>query len=233
MSENFTPLNRPAGRTVLLTEDDSLTSDCIQVMLEGEDFQVLRARHGEEALDIWRQRGREVDVLLTDLNLPGINGLELAQRLTSDVKSLKTIFISGYPDLIADAQDIPASFFLQKPFTATDLTNRIKAILNAPLHGWRCPACEGHRYHGRHVNSDGYTTKISFVCGDCGGDYIYVAVSCFRRRCPLCGGPVLLAGYGYVGSKGNWYLENLCSRCKTKIINHSPNCPTIPWTTCA
>ena len=232
MVNYLAPFNEPAGKVVLLAEDDPLTSDCVQRMLNHEGFQVLAARHGEAALDIWRHRRDEVHLLLTDLNMPGIGGLELAATLTSDAKDLKTIFISGYPDLIADAEDISASLFLQKPFTPVDLTNKIKAIINAPLHGWRCPSCHGHRYQGNLVDSDGHTTKITFECDDCGTEHMHVSeVSCFHRRCPLCGGPVLLGGYGYVGGRdGTWYLEQGCWQCKTKIVHHSPNCPTLPYT---
>ena len=114
MVENLACLGEPTGKTILLAENDTLASNCVRRMLGRENFQVVPARCGEEALDIWKQGKYQVDLLLTDLNMPGIGGLELAERLANDTKPLKTIFISGHPDLIAEIGPRLAGYFMGK-----------------------------------------------------------------------------------------------------------------------
>jgi CheY-like chemotaxis protein len=218
-----------SSKTILLVDDDRLVRSLIERILVGEKFKVLPASHGEEALNIWHEAVGEIDVVLTDLSMPGISGLDLGNRLNLADKTVPVVYMSGFPDLIADAEHISFKLFLQKPFTAMDLTRTIRAAVNNQLHGWTCPDCGGSHYHGHLADDNGHTVTLAFGCEDCGRDHSRVAeVLRSYSRCPFCSGQVLLAGYGFVGSKGTHYIEGRCFNCQTKVVRHSPDCPEFP-----
>ncbi|HXD89185.1 MAG TPA: response regulator [Urbifossiella sp.] len=119
-----------ASAVVLLVEDEPAVRTVTRRMLELRGFTVILAEHPEEALHIAAATSR-VDVLLTDVQLPGMDGPELARQLRDSRPDLKVVFISGYPreDAFAHSTDDPAADFLQKPFTP----KRLIEVLNRAL----------------------------------------------------------------------------------------------------
>ena len=98
-------------------------------VLRGEGYEVLLAADGEEAIAL-ADRTR-VDVLLTDLAMPGIGGHELADRLRTKAPEMKVMFMSGFAegaDFSASALP-PATAFLEKPFTFAMLSERIRELI--------------------------------------------------------------------------------------------------------
>ena len=121
----------PGTETVLLVEDDASTAKVIRRVLQARGYEVLEARGGEEALELLDARGA-VDLLITDLVLPGMSGSDLAGLVAVKRPQLKVLFISGYTDrAVMERIGLgPGAAYLQKPFTPVALASAVRAILD-------------------------------------------------------------------------------------------------------
>jgi CheY-like chemotaxis protein len=123
----------PEATTVLVVEDEDVIRTLVDQVLRGEGYEVLLAADGHEAIDL---AGRNrIDVLLTDLTMPGIGGHELAVRLRESRPGLKVMFMSGFAeggDFSAAALP-PGTAFLEKPFTFTHLTERVRDLVSTKV----------------------------------------------------------------------------------------------------
>ena len=117
---------------VLLVEDDTALRNLAAFYLQEEQFYVLQARDGAEALHIARTHSR-IDLLLTDVEMgDGFNGIELASRLLTERPSLPALIMSGLPDSErAAAQN--GFLFLAKPFTTSHLRQRVRECLASTI----------------------------------------------------------------------------------------------------
>ncbi|QEM67541.1 response regulator [Geobacter sp. FeAm09] len=119
-----------AGSTILLVEDNDMVRNLVRDLLDSCNCRLIVAEGPLQALAL--SAGREVDLLLTDVVMPDMNGPELHDKLRSSHPGLKAIYMSGYTDnafAAAGASDAGADF-IQKPFTTRELLGRIDAILN-------------------------------------------------------------------------------------------------------
>jgi nitrogen-specific signal transduction histidine kinase/ActR/RegA family two-component response regulator len=119
--------------TVLLVEDEEQVREFAHRILEMSGYRVLAAPNGPAALTLVDQELGPIDLLLTDMIMPGgLNGLELAQYLRGRRPQLKVIYMSGYTDdaLIDRSLFTPDFTFLQKPFNAASLTGKLREVLN-------------------------------------------------------------------------------------------------------
>jgi two-component system, cell cycle sensor histidine kinase and response regulator CckA len=92
---------------------------------------VLRARSAEEGVALSRRQPGRIDLLLTDVVMPGVSGTELARRLAQDRPNLVTLFMSGYTDdTIAAAGPISPGLLLEKPFSADTLAAKVAEVLD-------------------------------------------------------------------------------------------------------
>lgn len=135
ISDIPTPVKQTAitgSATVLLAEDEETVRNLTTRILERNGYQVIAAKSGEEALKIWPTLLHRVDFLLTDVIMPGMNGLELCRRLREDKPDLKVLYISGYPeDVIANQGEAAGHIeLLEKPFSPTRLLAKIHEILS-------------------------------------------------------------------------------------------------------
>ncbi len=123
------------GESILLVEDDDAVRRVTSRMLEGLGFRVIAAASPRQALDLARDHIGTIDVLLSDVIMPGINGRELAEAVKKLRPAMKIVFVSGYTDDVALLQQLRAHalFFLQKPFTSQALADMIRAALDAPI----------------------------------------------------------------------------------------------------
>lgn len=128
----------PRGReTVLVVEDDEAVRELAREILEKTGYTVLEARHGVEALLISDRHTGPIQLLLTDVIMPQLNGRGLAQRLTSLRPDIKVLYMSGYTtkDLISHGMLDAGVAFLQKPFTPDGLALKVRQVLDAPRQG--------------------------------------------------------------------------------------------------
>ena len=121
----------PRGvESILLAEDEPAVRDMVRTSLESCGYRVLEAASGDDALAIWRERGSEISLLITDMVMPGtLLGGELAQRLRADRPKLHVVYMSGYggQDLALDA----LSRFVSKPFQVATLAQIVRECLDA------------------------------------------------------------------------------------------------------
>ena len=123
----------PRGRA-LVVDDETVVRNVCAELLEQFGFAVLSAGDGEHALQLLEQQQAPIDLLLTDMVMPGIGGRELARRATLIHPETTIVYMSGYPgDQAANAGDkTGAGLFLQKPFTAAELELAIAAVAPVP-----------------------------------------------------------------------------------------------------
>ncbi len=123
-----------SGRgTVLLVEDEQSVRDLARTVLEKLGYTVLAASNGGEALKTAAAHCGGIDLLLSDMVMPVMGGIELAERITKDNPGMKILFISGYTEsaLAREGKSRPGAGFLQKPFIAKELARKVKEILKA------------------------------------------------------------------------------------------------------
>jgi signal transduction histidine kinase/CheY-like chemotaxis protein len=122
-----------AGETVLITEDEATIREALAEYLESQGLTVLQAVDGVDALEVAARHGGRLDLLVTDLVMPRMNGPDLATRLRSDRNGLKVIYVSGYTPETMRSYGVSGddAVFLQKPFTLSDLSATIREVLDA------------------------------------------------------------------------------------------------------
>jgi CheY-like chemotaxis protein len=107
-------------------------------MLRNQGYSVMTARGGAEALEVARTLPK-VDLLISDVIMPGMNGPELARKLRAMRPDVRVLYVSGYPDRAIAQKSVldPATSFLNKPFTPDDLATKIRDLLDRPLESVR------------------------------------------------------------------------------------------------
>jgi PAS domain S-box-containing protein len=118
--------------TIMLVEDEAVVRRLVAEILETSGYTVLQAGDGPSALELLRRNNRRVDLLLTDVVMPGMSGREVAQAVTSMRPGTHVLYMSGYTGSVIDHHGIleQGVAFLQKPFTAEDLTRSIRTLLD-------------------------------------------------------------------------------------------------------
>ena len=124
-----------AGRgteTVLLVEDQTLLRKVVVSMLENEGYRVLSAEDSERGLELARAHDGGIDLLITDVILPGMNGRVLAEQVKLARPGTKVLFVSGYTENIVThhGQLDVGGGFLQKPFSYEALRQKVREILD-------------------------------------------------------------------------------------------------------
>jgi CheY-like chemotaxis protein len=119
--------------TILLVEDQAAVRGLLKRVLRSAGYHVIEARRGPQALALPDSQVRSIDLLITDVVMPGMSGSELAARLTARREGLRVLFISGYaPDAIVQQGILkPGVAFLQKPFSPAQIAARVGEILSA------------------------------------------------------------------------------------------------------
>jgi len=115
---------------ILVVEDEPGVRRLLIQYLEEEGFRVLVAEDGRQALQIWENSLGEVDLLLTDMMMPGgVSGRDLVQRLRKDKKDLNVIYCTGYSAELAGLQESGTELIVKKPFERRELIRKVKRLL--------------------------------------------------------------------------------------------------------
>ncbi len=125
---------RPSGReTVLVVEDEEVVRALARRILVATGYTVLTASNGAEAVALVERSNEPIDLLLTDVVMPGMNGRELATRLTQLRPHLRVLFMSGYTDDVIAHHGVldEGMHLMSKPFNAALLTQRVRTALDA------------------------------------------------------------------------------------------------------
>jgi CheY-like chemotaxis protein len=122
---------RGLGETIVLAEDEDALRVVLGRVLAGAGYQVVSGRNGAEALEAARARGGKVDLLLTDIVMPRMNGAELADALAREQPAVKILFMTGHTDdgSVLDRVARGAAEVVQKPFTNEALLGLVRRLL--------------------------------------------------------------------------------------------------------
>jgi len=120
------------GSILLVEDEDAVRSFAVRA-LKARGYEVMEASNGEDALELMRQRGRPVDLLVSDVVMPGMDGPTLARALREEFGHHKVILISGYAeDAIRKNLETEQNVeFLPKPFSLKELAQKVKDVLAA------------------------------------------------------------------------------------------------------
>lgn len=122
----------PGGNeTILVVEDEPDVRDLFRKILERAGYSVLDACDGQAALELARAQGDGFDLLLTDVVMPNMGGIELAVELQADRPDLKVLFVSGYggSNMLDRGNLPPGTAYLPKPFTPEALLRKLRMVL--------------------------------------------------------------------------------------------------------
>jgi CheY-like chemotaxis protein len=112
--------------TVLIVDDDRDVCEVVACTLQRAHFSVLKASSGFEAISLWESHKERIDLLVTDIAMPGMSGLTLARYLRTFGLSTPVLFMSGHwqPEL----DEYPGTSFVAKPFMADALLSAIRRL---------------------------------------------------------------------------------------------------------
>ncbi|HEY8468590.1 MAG TPA: PAS domain S-box protein [Longimicrobiales bacterium] len=118
--------------TILLVEDEAAVRALARQILERKGYRVITAQHGAEALQLARDSAEPVDLLLTDLVMPHMDGRELARQLAAIWPGLRVLFMSGYTGdaIVRRGLFDPDVAFIEKPFTPAALARKVRELLD-------------------------------------------------------------------------------------------------------
>jgi CheY-like chemotaxis protein len=123
----------PMGNeTILLVEDEGGVREVAREFLKLSGYQVLEAENGAAALEIAQKYAGPIDVLLTDMKMPGMGGLELARQMTRARPGVKVVFMTGYNEHVVFEENemAPGAVVLQKPFARESLSRAVREVLD-------------------------------------------------------------------------------------------------------
>ena len=132
-TDAIAPKIQPGQETILLVEDETPLLDVTRRMLEKRGYRVLTASTPGLAIQVAREHAGNIDLLITDVVMPEMNGRDLAKNFLSLYPHAKRLFMSGYTaDVIAHQGVLDEGvFFIQKPFSAKDLAAMVREVLDA------------------------------------------------------------------------------------------------------
>jgi DNA-binding response OmpR family regulator len=120
-----------SARTILVVEDQPEVLSFLADALQALGYRVLTAAHPDDGLALGDEHAEEIDLVLTDVVMPGMNGPEMAQRLIFRHPSLRVLYLSGYDRETLGPLGVPEEgpAFLKKPFTMDALVKRVSGAL--------------------------------------------------------------------------------------------------------
>jgi PAS domain S-box-containing protein len=137
-AEEASPAKSPQSEaggceTVLLVEDEESVRELVRVTLASRGYNVLEAEDGERGLEIAESHKEHIDILITDVVMPGIGGRELAKKLLSLRPGISVLYLSGYTEdaVVTPGALGPGTGFLQKPFTLQNLAKKVREVLRS------------------------------------------------------------------------------------------------------
>jgi PAS domain S-box-containing protein len=124
----------PGTESVLLVEDEPEVRRLVEKLLRLKGYRVLSAASPAEAIAISKRHEAPIELMLTDVIMPGMNGRELARVLAASRPRMKVLYMSGYTDAAMNQQGIlpPGTAFLSKPFTPEALARKVREVLDGP-----------------------------------------------------------------------------------------------------
>jgi signal transduction histidine kinase/ActR/RegA family two-component response regulator len=125
--------SRKGNETILVVEDDDAVRRMTREFLKISGYTVLEARSGADAIRFMERRDQTIDLMLTDVLMPGMKGRELVERLAILRSGIKVLYMSAYTEDAAINIGVlsPGTAFIEKPFSPDDLANKVREVLSA------------------------------------------------------------------------------------------------------
>jgi len=126
------PPENSGTETLLIVENEPAIRNLLQVALRRNGYTVLAAESGREALELVRNHDGAIDLLITDVMMPDMDGPELVRQLSTILPDTRTLFMSGYMDDTLGERGILSSNanFIQKPFSPRTIAQKVRDILD-------------------------------------------------------------------------------------------------------
>ena len=120
-------------KTILVTEDEAEIRELLSLLLESEGYKVYAASDGQEALQLVQAHAKEIELLITDLGLPKLGGIELIKKARLIIPSLKVIAASGFGhiNVRSELRNVGVVEFFPKPFSPIELLEKAKTMLES------------------------------------------------------------------------------------------------------
>lgn len=132
LSAEFPKGQLPETQSVILVaEDEVLVRNLVCLLLHREGYQVLSAADGKEALELARQYNGTIDLLLSDVKMPGMDGRVLAEHVIKERAGIRVLLMSGKISDEIRQKNIRLPF-LQKPFVSSVFRDKVREVLNGP-----------------------------------------------------------------------------------------------------
>jgi two-component system cell cycle sensor histidine kinase/response regulator CckA len=128
-------IKNAGSTTILVVDDEDLIRTMIGKMLKPMGYCILHAANGSEALTICEQRHGAVHLIVTDVTMPGMNGVDLVDYATAHWPSIKILFITGFATDAAIRRRTSRHPLLPKPFTRDELTGTVQELLSPSATG--------------------------------------------------------------------------------------------------
>ena len=128
----MTAVKTPIKETILLIDDEESVRAIVLKILRRAHYNVLEAANGDAALKIAETHPCKIDLVITDMFMPGLRGPEVAQKLALTRPGLRVLFMSGYADQDLRTGVPAGANFLNKPFSGADLAKTVEAALKGP-----------------------------------------------------------------------------------------------------
>ena len=127
------PVSAEGSETILLVEDEESVRQLVREVLQSKGYKVLEADRGDTALRIAAAHAGRIDLLISDIVLPGMAGQELGKQLLANNPVTKVLYLSGYTEEAVVHQGMldAGAAFLQKPFMLQALARKVRDVLNA------------------------------------------------------------------------------------------------------
>jgi DNA-binding response OmpR family regulator len=132
-----TPQGRDRATTILVAEDDDALRGIVTRVFWDQGYRTLEARHGNEALHLAELAAPYLDLVVTDVIMPELDGLELGRQMALRWATIPILYISAYPpnDIFSRGGPTTGRPFLQKPFSPDQLLERVRELLTASKGG--------------------------------------------------------------------------------------------------
>ena len=120
------------SKTILLVDDEQSVRAIVVKILRRANYNVLEAENGEDAIRISESHPEKIDLLISDMYMPGLRGPEVAKALAPKRPGLRVLFMSGYADQDSRSGVPLGANFLNKPFSGKELGAAVETALNGP-----------------------------------------------------------------------------------------------------
>jgi DNA-binding response OmpR family regulator len=117
---------------IIVADDEVLVRNIVTLLLQGQGYIVLTASDGQEGLELSRKYPGTIDLVITDVEMPRLNGMDLVTHLQEERPGIKVLVMSGsdMKEIVSRNVNLP---FLPKPFDGETLLSRVRALIGAPV----------------------------------------------------------------------------------------------------